>query len=160
MNRRKVLIISFLSIALIAFVFQGFLPETSMPHAEEEMTQQEEVWNEDQLLEPAQLAATLNDPQRTAPVIIDLGAGGAIKGSVEVGETRFKTGMDNLKKQVENLPKDADIVIYCGCCPFENCPNIRPAFGLLNDMAFENHKLLNLTRNIKVDWFDKGYPVN
>jgi hypothetical protein len=27
-------------------------------------------------------------------------------------------------------------------------------------MKFERQKLLNLPKNIKVDWIDKGYPVN
>jgi len=50
-------------------------------------------------------------------------------------------------------------VIYCGCCPFEHCPNVRPAFQLLNEMKFTNQKLLNLSTNLKTDWIDKGYPV-
>jgi hypothetical protein len=60
---------------------------------------------------------------------------------------------------LSTLPKDANIVIYCGCCPFVKCPNIRPAFTLLNKMGFKKHKLLNLSHNVKTDWIDKGYPV-
>jgi hypothetical protein len=60
---------------------------------------------------------------------------------------------------LEKLPKDASIVVYCGCCPYRSCPNVRPAFNLLNSMGFKNHKLLDLPQNIKVDWIDHGYPV-
>ena len=58
------------------------------------------------------------------------------------------------------LVKVINIVIYCGCCPFEHCPNIRPAFNLLNEMGFTNQKLLSLQKNIKADCIDKGYPVS
>ncbi len=63
------------------------------------------------------------------------------------------------KNELQKLPRNTDIVIYCGCCPFEHCPNIRPAFKLLNDMGFTNQKLLNLSHNLKADWIDKGYPI-
>ena len=43
--------------------------------------------------------------------------------------------------------------------PYKNCPNVRPAFTLLNEMKFTNHKLLDLPANLKVDWIDKGYPM-
>ncbi len=43
-------------------------------------------------------------------------------------------------------------------CTIANCPNIRPAFSLLNEMKFTNHKLLDIPKNIKVDWIDKGFP--
>ena len=56
--------------------------------------------------------------------------------------------------------KKRNIVIYCGCCPFKDCPNIRPAFSLLNSMKFTNHKLLNLPLNLKTDWINHGYPMS
>jgi hypothetical protein len=49
--------------------------------------------------------------------------------------------------------------VYCGCCPFEKCPNIRPAFNLMKAMGFSNGKLLNLPTNLKQNWIAKGYPV-
>jgi hypothetical protein len=78
---------------------------------------------------------------------------------LDIGPAHEKTNLDRLKQELENLPRNADIVIYCGCCPFEHCPNIRPAFRLLNEMKFTNQKLLNIPHNIKTDWMDKGYPV-
>ena len=52
------------------------------------------------------------------------------------------------------------VVVYCGCCPFEHCPNIRPAMAVLKEMNFTDYYLLNLLRNIKINWIDKGYPVS
>ena len=116
-------------------------------------------WTEKQLLDPADLAKTLNDPASSQPFIFCIGPQAVIKGSIDIGPTVEKQNLDELGKQLDKLPKDANIVVYCGCCPFERCPNIRPAFELLNKKQFKNHKLLNLPRNVKVDWIDKGYPV-
>lgn len=122
--------------------------------------EQTEPWNQKQLLEPEELAMTLNDPNIPNPVILSLGAGGIIESSKEAGETGNAEGLRSFEAEIDQLPKDADIVIYCGCCPFAICPNVRPAFSLLNEKGFENHRLLNLRDNIKVDWIDKGYPVS
>jgi thiosulfate/3-mercaptopyruvate sulfurtransferase len=48
------------------------------------------------------------------------------------------------------------IVFYCGCCPFNHCPNVRPAFKVLKQMGFTNFKLLNLPENLKVNWINIG----
>jgi hypothetical protein len=82
-----------------------------------------------------------------------------IKNSIDIGPAKEKANLEKFKKELGKLPKDASIVIYCGCCPFDHCPNIRPAFTLLNDMKFTNQKLLNIPHNIKVDWKDHNYPV-
>jgi hypothetical protein len=117
-----------------------------------------EPWKADQLMAPADLAAVINNPKAKKPIIFCIGPGALIKGSLDMGPAKEKKNLEKLKLQLKNLPKDADIVIYCGCCPFEHCPNIRPAFTLLNDMKFSNAHLLNLEQNIKTDWVDKGYP--
>ncbi len=119
---------------------------------------QQEPWTEQQLLEPRDLAQIVENPQDSL-VIFSLGAGGIIPGSKDTGPSGEEQSLNNLRKELEKLPKDSDIVIYCGCCPFNICPNVRPAFTLLNEMQFTNHQLLNLRDNIKVDWIDKGYPV-
>ena len=122
--------------------------------------QQGEPWSADQLMAPAELVPILNGPEEEIPVIISLGTGKIIPHSKEVGATGEKEGLEAMKTFLYPLPKDTEIIIYCGCCPFEHCPNVRPAFNLLNEMQFQNHKLLNLPENIKIDWLDKGYPVS
>jgi len=118
-----------------------------------------EPWTAAQLLDPAVLVKTLNNAESPQPYIFCIGPQAVIKGTIDIGPTREKANLEEFRKQLEKLPKDANIVVYCGCCPFASCPNIRPAFELLNKMQFKNHKLLNLPRNVKVDWIDKGYPV-
>jgi hypothetical protein len=65
-----------------------------------------------------------------------------------------------LKKTLSTLPKNKEVVIYCGCCPFDKCPNVRPAITALKEMKFTNYYLLNLPQNIRADWISKGYPSN
>ena len=117
-----------------------------------------EPWTEQQLLEPRDLALMLQN-ESDSLVIYSLGAGGIIPGSKDTGPSGEKKSLQKLKKELEELPKNSDIVLYCGCCPFENCPNVRPAFSLLNEMGFTKHQLLNLRDNIKVDWIDRGFPT-
>jgi thiosulfate/3-mercaptopyruvate sulfurtransferase len=118
-----------------------------------------EPWTKAQLMEPSVLASTINDPSKKQPIILDIGSFGGVKNSVRIGPARVKANLDKLKEAAGKYPKDADIVIYCGCCPFNDCPNIRPAFKLMKDMGYTNVKLLNLPHNLKTDWADKGYPM-
>ena len=64
-----------------------------------------------------------------------------------------------LKAAVDKLPRDREIVIYCGCCPWDHCPNVKPAMELLKQMGFTKAKALYVPDNLKVDWIDRGYPV-
>lgn len=119
-----------------------------------------EPWKPGQLIEPEELAKLLTDTSvSNDPVILNIGPAGSIKGAVTIGSVDEAEGMELLKKAISGLSKDEKIVLYCGCCPFEHCPNIRPAFSLLSKMGFKNHLLLDLPQNLKVDWIDKGFPT-
>lgn len=120
----------------------------------------QEPWTQQQLLNPAELAKVLNNPKSSQPLVYSIGMQAIIKGSIDIGPAMRKENLNKLKQQLDKLPKNAQIVIYCGCCPFDRCPNIRPAMELLKNMQFKNYKLLNLPQNIKVDWIDLGYPIN
>ncbi len=119
----------------------------------------EEPWKPEQLLAPAELAKTIGDPGMKQPLVFSVGPGAVIKGSIDIGPARDSNNIKKLREQLSRLPKDASFVIYCGCCPFEHCPNIRPAFTLVNEMGFAHARLLNIEHNVKTDWIDKGYPV-
>lgn len=122
--------------------------------------QTQDPWNESQLMDPALLAARITDNKTKDVVIISVGPEAIIKGSVDIGPTHEPENLEKLRNYLKNIPKGKEVVIYCGCCPFVKCPNIRPAFKLLQEMGFKNAKLLNLPKNIKVDWLDKDYPTN
>ncbi len=120
---------------------------------------QTEPWKDSQLLDPAKLAASLKNTGTSKPTIFCIGPQSIIPTSIFIGPTKDKTNLETFRKRLEKLPKNTDIVIYCGCCPFKNCPNIRPAFELLNSMKFTNAKLLDIPHNIRTDWINQGYPV-
>ena len=82
-----------------------------------------------------------------------------ITGSVYAGPASKPEGIEALKKAVAGQPKDREIVLYCGCCPWDKCPNIRPAFAALHDLGFTRVKVMVVPENLKADWIDKGYPT-
>jgi len=115
-------------------------------------------WTADQLLQPSDLATTLKD-NKEIPVIFSIGPGAVIPHSRDMGMIKEEENMQKFEHELETLPKDTSVIIYCGCCPYEHCPNVRPAIQLLKDMKFTNYKLLDLPHNIKIDWINKGYPT-
>jgi hypothetical protein len=115
-------------------------------------------WTNDQLLQPSELAATIKDNKETS-VVFSIGPGAVIPHSRDMGMIKEEENMKKFKGELETLPRDTSVIIYCGCCPYEHCPNVRPAIQLLKDMKFTNYKLLDLPHNIKIDWINKGYPA-
>lgn len=115
-------------------------------------------WTKEQLMEPSELALSIKEG-KDIPNIICIGPGAPIPHSIDIGMVNHATGIETLKTNLSKLSKESKIVIYCGCCPFEHCPNVRPAIDILNEMKFTDYYLLNLSHNIKTDWIDKGYPV-
>ena len=143
MNNKSLPAILSISVFLLSFILQ-----------------QSEPWAEKQLMPPAELAKIISDSLAKKPTIFSIGPSATIPGAIDIGAAKEKTNLEKFKKELDKLPKDAGIVIYCGCCPFKDCPNIRPAFAMVNEMKFTNAKLLNLSTNLKTDWIDKGYPVS
>ncbi|MEI6682079.1 MAG: rhodanese-like domain-containing protein [Bacteroidota bacterium] len=119
-----------------------------------------EPWTAKDLMAPDALASLLSNPKAAKPVIYNVGPLANIKGAINIGSMTNKTNLDKLGKSLAGIAKERMVVIYCGCCPFRNCPNIRPAFNLLKERGFTNSKLLNLKQNLKVDWTDFGYPMD
>ena len=111
------------------------------------------------LMEPPTLVQMLQN-ENSLPVIFNVGLGAVIPHSIDIGVASKKENIEKFRKELSGLPKEAKIVIYCGCCPFEHCPNVRPAIDVLKEMKFTNYQLLNLPTNIRTDWINKGYPVN
>jgi rhodanese-related sulfurtransferase len=82
-----------------------------------------------------------------------------IPGSEYVGAASSDAGLQQLRKRVESLPRNKSIVLYCGCCPWSHCPNVKPADEALQSMGFTNVKVLYISNNLGTDWVDKGYPT-
>jgi len=84
---------------------------------------------------------------------------GHIPGSQYAGAASNAEGLAALRKLVASLSRNQEIVIYCGCCPWDNCPNIRPAFQTLKEMGFSNLKVLDIPERLGDDWTAKGFPI-
>lgn len=119
-----------------------------------------EPWTASQLMPTSELAALINNPTAKKPLIINIGPQAVIKGSVDVGPGKEKDNLKKLEKMLSKEDKNREVVLYCGCCPFDKCPNIRPAFSLIKEKGFAKAKLLDVPKNIKTNWIDAGYPVN
>lgn len=115
-------------------------------------------WTEKQLMEPATLAQTM-EAKKDIPLIISMGPGALIPGSVDIGPGNEAENIAELKTLLASKKKSDKVVVYCGCCPFDRCPNVRPAITALKEAGFTNYSLLNLKTNLKTDWIDKGYPT-
>jgi thiosulfate/3-mercaptopyruvate sulfurtransferase len=83
-----------------------------------------------------------------------------ITGTNFAGPGSKEEGIADLKKAVAGQPHDRNIILYCGCCPFDKCPNIRPAVAALHAMGFTHVKAMMIETNLKTDWIDKGYPTD
>jgi thiosulfate/3-mercaptopyruvate sulfurtransferase len=113
--------------------------------------------------EPKDLAAQLQ-AQGDKPALVHVGFPTLYKGkhipqSIYAGPASRPDGLELLKKSVANLPRDKELVVYCGCCPWEMCPNIKPAMEALRGMGFTKVKALMIPKNFQTDWADHGYPV-
>ena len=113
---------------------------------------------------PEDLVKLLQTSSKEKPLLIHVGShvlyGQAhIPGSEYIGPGASEAGLAQLRKRVESLPRAKFIVLYCGCCPWSHCPNVKPADDALRALGFTNVKVLYIANNFGTDWVDKGYPT-
>ncbi len=115
-----------------------------------------------QVIQPADLARELGKGPRPEIVCVGFDAlynGAHISGATYHGPASKSEGLDDLKKFASRIPHDQRIVLYCGCCPMDRCPNIRPAFQALKAMGFTRLQVLSIPQDLGRDWVGKGFPV-
>lgn len=137
----------------LQFILIAFLFSTSIVQAQNPIN-----WTEKQLMEPATLAKSLEE-KKAVPLIISVGPGAVIPNSVDIGPGNEEENIMELKQLLATKKKTDKVVVYCGCCPFDRCPNVRPAIAALKEAGFTNYYLLNLKTNLKTDWISKGFPT-
>src|SRR5258706_6129299 len=118
-------------------------------------------WPKADLLEPATLAqelASAKPPVILAVAFPVLYRSKHILYAIDAGPGSKPEGIDLLKKAVSGLLKDANLVIYFGCCPMVKCPNVRPPYRILKEMGFTHVRVLNIPTNMQADWYSKDYP--
>jgi len=116
------------------------------------------------LINPEDLVKLLQTSGKEKPLMIQVGSHvlfsqAHIPGSEYIGPASSDSGLQQLRKRVESLPRTKFIILYCGCCPWGHCPNVKPADDALQALGFTNVKVLYIADNFGTNWVDKGYPV-
>jgi thiosulfate/3-mercaptopyruvate sulfurtransferase len=154
--------------ALLGLVFVGFVVVNSratrvvaMAHTDDG----DDPWSSSQTVQPADLAKELAAPAHpNESVVVCVGfrplyQGAHIPHAVFHGAASTSAGLAELKSWAQKIPKSGNVVLYCGCCPLADCPNLRPAFVAMRDMGLTNLRVLILPKDFNTDWIEKGYPV-
>ena len=120
-------------------------------------------WTKEEALAPEALVATLggNGPK---PAIVYVGFRalfhpGHVPGAAYSGPASQPDGVAALKAWAASRARDEAVVIYCGCCPFDHCPNMVPAYQTLRGMGFTKIRVLILPTNFEKDWVEQGFPI-
>jgi len=147
-NHRILLGGSLVSLVLagVAFAYQASLPSAS------------------RLINPDELVKVLQSSNGEKPLMMQVGSHvlysqAHIPGSEYIGPASTESGVQQLRHRVESLPRSKFTILYCGCCPWSHCPNVKPADDAVHAMGFTHVKVLYIANNFGADWVDKGYPV-
>ncbi|MGA7752203.1 MAG: rhodanese-like domain-containing protein [Candidatus Sulfotelmatobacter sp.] len=116
------------------------------------------------LIQPEELVKLLQTAGTEKPLMIQVGSHvlytqAHIPGSEYIGPASSDAGLQKLRERVAPLPRSKFIVLYCGCCPWGHCPNVKPADDALHALGFTNVKVLYIADNFGMNWVEKGYPT-
>ncbi len=117
------------------------------------------------LVQLDELARVLADSTAVRPVVIQVGFAPLyrsyhIPGSVYAGPGSKPEGRAALRKALAAVPADRPVVLYCGCCPWVDCPNVRPAFQVAREAGRTGVRVLYIAGNFERDWVEKGLPAD
>lgn len=116
------------------------------------------------LIMPEDLVKALNQPEAKRPLLVHVGfptlyRSAHIAGSKYAGPCGKPEGRDSLTALLKNVPKNRAVVLYCGCCPWEHCPNVIPAFRIARSLGLKNVKVMYVGQDLQRDWVDRGLPA-
>lgn len=117
-----------------------------------------------QLISPEQLHHMMETVPRQDLSILQVGSRvlfneAHIAGAEYAGPASQPEGLTLLRSRVAQLPRSQAIVLYCGCCPWNRCPNVAPAWRTLHQMGFTHLRVLYIANNFGTDWIAKGYAT-
>jgi hypothetical protein len=121
-------------------------------------------WTASDIVSGEDLSKVISSSRGVKPVILQVGIEGLyreahIPDAIFAGPAAEPEGLTLLKAKAKPIARTREIVIYCGCCPWRDCPNIRPAFVALKQMGFKKVKLLDIPTDFHQDWINKGFPT-
>ena len=120
-------------------------------------------WSKEELMEPDRLAERLAAKEKLTILYVGfpvLYRAGHIPGAAMAGPGSKPEGMELLKEAIQDLDRNKEVILYCGCCPLVQCPNIRPAYSALKSSGFAKLRVVRIPTNLHTDWTAKGYPVS
>lgn len=117
-----------------------------------------------ELIQPAELVNLLQSKASEKPLVIQVGSRvlyeeAHIPQSEYIGPASSPEGREKLRQRLQSVPRGKVVILYCGCCPWSHCPNVKPAWDLVQSLGFSKAKVLYIANNFGADWVDKGYPV-
>ena len=119
------------------------------------------AWRQSELIEPSALAKALDSSDPPYVVCVSDSAPYRtrhIAHAIFAGPGGKPEGIDLLKAAASVFSKDDNVVIYCGCCPLNKCPNVRPAYTALKESGFTHVRVLDVMTNLGSEWYGRGYP--
>ena len=113
---------------------------------------------------PRDLAARLDEVRDGKLAVLHVGPAylfgkSRIPHARHAGEASTEAGYASLVAALRKLPAGREVVLYCGCCPTKNCPNVAPAERAAREGGLRRAQVLDLPTTLKADWSDHGYPV-
>jgi thiosulfate/3-mercaptopyruvate sulfurtransferase len=144
------------------FVFLSLGPSGRVAANQEKA---DDPWGSAETLRPADFVQELSGAKNLPPATIvyvgfrTLFEGGHVPGAVFHGTASTEKGIAELKAYLRSMPRSTYLVIYCGCCPFDRCPNIRPAYKVARELRYTHVRVLVLPTSFAADWVEKGYPM-
>ena len=126
--------------------------------------QSREPCSHDEVVTPEELVKELSNPGSQRPAVVCAGVeflyeGAHVPGALYLGPGREPKGIEDLTRWAHGVPRDKEVALYCGCCPWTQCPNIRPAYRALHALGFQHLKVVEIDQDFAHDWVAKGYPV-
>ena len=82
------------------------------------------------LVQPAEFAGRILKGSKPAVFMVGpnvLYRSHRIPGSVFAGPGVQPTGLAVLRAAADKVARDREVFLYCGCCPWDRCPNVKPA---------------------------------
>lgn len=115
-------------------------------------------------ISPPVLVKLLSGPSAERPLIVQVGfevlyRSAHIPGAAYAGPAARPAGLRRLRQLLARVPRSRPVVLYCGCCPWDKCPNIGPAYEEVVRMGFHHVRVLYLPNDFARDWVNQGLPV-
>ncbi|MDE3136835.1 MAG: hypothetical protein KGL59_09685 [Acidobacteriota bacterium] len=107
----------------------------------------------------------MQEPAAKQPIVLHVGfkvlyRGAHVPGAIYAGPASTAAGLQALRRAATRIPRDREVVIYCGCCPMTKCPNIHLAYAEMRKLGFRHLRVLNLPGDFAHDWVAKDLPIH